>query len=257
MSCVGNLKAKVNRKSMMMKLKSTNRDSGAKLLFLLFCLLLSFTTLSAQTPPPITVVGSEFQFGYIPYRTTAKHRVYLINNSDSVLEIKNVHTGCACTQVSLIKREAVKGDTIPIEISILTGKISKGNFVKSAQLYTNNPGMPKIEIKLNGFSYEKGDLMVPVRIFPESIPFTQNSSETEVEIRNLGSEDFQALLVSQPVKSLYDVVMPPKTIKKSGADKIKVRMKPQPKHSEFTESFTFYITDGKMTRFTVPVTLTR
>jgi hypothetical protein len=212
----------------------------------------------AQTGQSTEILGSQFSFGYVPYGTLLRYHVQFVNHTDSLLRVVRVAPGCGCTKIPIPEKVAAPGETLTVEIQLDLAKLNKGEFVKTPAVLLSDPALGKVSIRLSGFSYIQGDIAAQVRVTPDRIILKKRSqAETVIEIHNLSAGAIQARPVLMPSQSLCSVVMPTKPIAKGATEKIRVRANPAGKDSEAEDYLTFYLTDDKMTRFTVPITLAK
>jgi hypothetical protein len=205
---------------------------------------------------PSEVISGSFDFGYVPYGSLLKHSVQIVNNSDSLLRVLRAIPGCGCTKIPLPTKAVAPGETLMVQISLDLAKVNAGQFIKAPAILLSDPALGKVSISLKGFSYRSGDIAAPMRVIPGSATFKRRGSvEVEVEIRNLGGRDIQVKSVKIPQSSFCAVTMPSRFIAKGGSDKIRIKLNNPSTAAESPESLTFYVTDDKMTRFTVPITV--
>jgi hypothetical protein len=203
----------------------------------------------------LEIKGQIFDFGYVPFLTEAKHRAYLINNTDHLIKITAVRTGCGCTQIPLKSKEIPVGDTLEVELILNMSQIAKGRFLKTPKIMTDDPMHPTVEMTLKGINYDSGDVPGPFRMRPGFVKFTSSTTDGEgkIEIRNVSPQSVITKLIEHHGKSLYDVVLPSKPLMSRAIDTITVRIRKDSKEKEFKDSFTFSLSDLQQTRFTVPV----
>jgi hypothetical protein len=205
----------------------------------------------------IEVVDAAFDFGNVPFGSIVTHTVKLINHSDSILHITNVHPGCGCTQIPLRKKEVPVGETLEVALVLNTSKLTRGKFSKSPEIFTDNVQTSKITVKLSGFNYGPGDLTNLIRVNPETVAFKNGLAEAEIEVDIVNRDTREAFagLITRPDSSHYRVKMPARPIAGGSSDKIKIRLNPNRKDSDFRESFTISLNDSRRTRYTIPVSL--
>jgi hypothetical protein len=234
------------------------RKSQNQLWWLLISLVLTLLWSGSITAAakPSEVIGGAFDFGYVPSGSLLRHTVQIVNRSDSLLRVVRTMPGCGCTKISLPPKAVAPGETLMVEMSLDLAKVNAGQFVKAPAILLSDPALGKVSIRLSGFGYRGGDIAAPMRVTPGSVNFKRRGSgEAEVEIRNLGAQDVLVRSVKIPRQSFCSVTMPPRSIAKGSSDKIKIKLNMAATVNESQESLTFYLTDDKMTRFTVPITI--
>ncbi len=221
----------------------------------ILALLALFASASAASSP-VQIIGADFDYGYVPFGTLLKHQVQIVNHSDSTLRVIRTAAGCGCTKIPVPDRVAAPGETLTVNITLNLAATSSGQFIKTPSLLLNDTNIGKVTIQLRGFSYRPGDIAAAVRVVPDSVVFKKKgATEAEIEIRNLAGVAIQARLVTMPNRSFCSVELPGKPIPKGGSDKIRIKFNPACPVSKFQEYLTFAVTDNKMTRFTVPISL--
>jgi hypothetical protein len=73
-----------------------------------------------------------------------KHDFVLKNESNAVLNIKDVHTSCGCTVSSAKKKELAPGESTSIEVKVNT-KGDSGNIKQLVYVHTDNLDNPVIK----------------------------------------------------------------------------------------------------------------
>ena len=120
---------------------------------------------------PSEVIGSAFDFGYVPSGSLLKHTVQIINRSDSLLRVVRTVPGCGCTKIPLPPRAVAPGETLTVEISLDLAKVNAGQFIKAPAILLSDPALGKVSIRLSGFGYRGGDIAAPMRVTPGSVQF--------------------------------------------------------------------------------------
>jgi hypothetical protein len=200
------------------------------------------------------IIKGDFNFGYVPYGKVITHRATFVNHTDSLLHVLQASPKCGCTRLVLPQTAASTGETLSVEINLDLAKTAAGEFVKSPEIQISDPAMNRVAIRLSGFSYRTGDIAASIRVEPGIVEFAKGTSETRVEIRNLGSFAVNVRPVMLPDKSLIEVVMPSAPIPAGKSAEIRLKRKPAKSPTAVHEYLTFSLTDDKMSRFTVPIT---
>jgi hypothetical protein len=234
------------------------RLTAAQVVLVLSIAAFMFGAGDVQAGQLTEVIGSKFSFGYVPYGTLLRYHVQFVNHTDSLLRVVRVAPGCGCTKIPMPEKVAAPGETLTVEIQLDLAKLNKGEFIKTPAVFVSDPALGKVSLRLTGFSYQQGDVASQVRVTPERIILKKRSQvETAIEIHNLSLGAIQARPVVMPSQSLCSVTMPSKPIAKGATEKIRLRTNPELKDTEAEDYLTFYLTDDKMTRFTVPITLAK
>ena len=156
-------------------MKQVLKDRLRKSLFATFTVIM-VTTITVpgfcQTKKEaLDATGTRFDFGYVPFNTTVKHRATLFNQCDSVVNITRVVPGCGCTQIPLKRKVLAPGDSVEVEMLFETGKIHPGLFEKAPVIYTDNRETPRVTFHIYGFNLQPDDVQPKITVLPQTIDF--------------------------------------------------------------------------------------
>lgn len=228
-------------------------------IFTLACATLAYSKTPAA-PSPLEVRGASFDFGHVPFGSTVKHRITLLNHGSDLIKITRVNPGCGCTQIPLTKREIAPGDSVEIDLILDTSKIKTGLFHKVPMIFTDNLAIPRISVTLTGYNLGADERGPVIKVAPLTVEWrTQQGPQPAVlRVTNNSKEDIRTRIIAAPSLDLVEPIFPRKLIRAGGVDSILVKI---PAHAAQTalvqESLTFCFSDHKETRFTVPITIIR
>ncbi len=233
-----------------------SRFVGASLI-LLIGLVFSVT---AQAKEDVELIGGRFDFGYVPYGTTIKHRATLVNQCDAIVKITSVVPGCGCTQIPLKKKELAPGESLEVEILLETNKIRQGLFQKAPVFYTDSPETPRLTVTLMGFNLKTDDPQPPIVVTPSVVHLKKDQVAVEgaIEIRNNTRQNIMPRLAEGGKAQFLEVEMPYRQITPGKTEVMKIRLKAgSVSEDRLDESVTIVFNDQKQSRFTIPISITR
>lgn len=208
----------------------------------------------------VELIGGRFDFGYVPYGTTIKHRATLVNQSNSLVKITKVVPGCGCTQIPLKKKELVPGESLEVEILLETDKIRQGIFQKAPVFYTDSRETPRLTITLTGFNLKPSEPQPPIKVTPTLISLKKSdaSAAGTIEIVNNTGRGVVPKLVEGGNSQYLTVEMPYRQINPGKTETMNVKLiAGSVSEDRLDESITFVFNDQKQTRFTIPISITR
>lgn len=223
----------------------------------LFCLVLFGQAFAKED---VDVIGGRFDFGYVPFGTTIKHRAVLVNQCDSIVKITRVVPGCGCTQIPLKKKELAPGESLEVEIILETGKIRQGLFQKAPVFYTDNRETPRITITLMGFNLKPDDNQPPIKVSPVVVHLqkSQPNAVGSIEIVNNTGRNIIPKMAAGAQPDFLQIEMPYRQISPGQKETISVKLVTDSLREDTTdESITIVFNDQKQSRFTIPISITR
>ncbi len=233
-----------------------------RLLIFIFTLACA-TSANSKTPAapaPLEVRGASFDFGHVPFGSTVKHRITLLNHGSELIKITRVNPGCGCTQIPLTKREIAPGDSAEIDLILDTSKIKTGLFHKVPMIFTDNLAIPRISVTLTGYNLGADERGPRIKVTPLSLEWRvkQDARPLVLQITNGSNEEVRTRVISAPAPEIIEPTFPRKLIRAGGIDSILVEIPAlagQP--ALVQESLTFCFNDNRQTRFTIPITIIR
>jgi rhodanese-related sulfurtransferase len=104
---------------------------------------------AAAASPAIHVDMMVYDFGSVMEGYSVAHTFVLTNSGDDVLRISGVRTDCGCTTTMLASTSLAPGESVDLDaLSDTTG--SRGTFSKTITVYSNDPGMPILALRVTG-----------------------------------------------------------------------------------------------------------
>jgi hypothetical protein len=105
--------------------------------------------MSDSLKPVIRINESNFQFGRIVQGRTVSHDYKIYNDGKKPLQIRKTRTDCICVKATLLKKEISPGDSAIVHMEFdTTGK--KGNDERSFSVFTNDPFLSELVLRLSG-----------------------------------------------------------------------------------------------------------
>lgn len=172
--------------------------------------------------PLAEVDSATFNFGAMQKGTTRDHIFRFTNRGNAPLELTAGATSCKCTLVDLAESKLSEGDAAA-DKPILPGKSAgvklkwtaatpAGQFRHSAQIITNDPRAPRIELTV------EGEITETTGLFPDYFAFDKlrsgESKTAEVHLVAFGDEPlevFGTTLEPAERENLFDVQVVPLT----------------------------------------------
>jgi len=125
-------------------------------LFLIFAVAIVFTSANGANSarPKLTMASFEHLFGKIKAGTPLNHTFKITNEGKAALEIKSVTPACGCTASSYDKTIA-PGQTGGITLAIEHTESYRGEMIKTADVTSNDPDLPRFTLTLKAVFTEK------------------------------------------------------------------------------------------------------
>jgi Protein of unknown function (DUF1573) len=132
-----------------MKMKSIS-------LFLVLAVAIVFTSVKGANSarPKLSMASFEHSFGKIKAGTPLTHTFKIKNEGKASLEIKSVTPACGCTASSYDKAIA-PGQSGGITLAIEHTESYRGEVVKTAEVTSNDPDLPKFTLTLRAIFTDK------------------------------------------------------------------------------------------------------
>ncbi len=119
--------------------------------------------------PSVEVNETEYDFGSMDSQASATHEFVFRNVGEGTLELKKGSTTCKCTLSDIGDGIIPPGGSGNVTLE-WSGKTLVGPYVQTANILTNDPEKPKVELKI------RGEMTAKVRIVPETLVFSSISS---------------------------------------------------------------------------------
>jgi hypothetical protein len=220
---------------------------------LVLCLTLTIAALPAVAGETITLSESEFDFGFAPQNAKISHIFRITAPDRDSLKITEVVPGCGCTKAPLDKSELGPGESTNLEI-VFDSRSYRGAVRKGPRFQAAGSTEPtKLTIIANITT--RPDSTYPVIIKPYKVDISQFGEQTRDQmtfsISNVSDADLHPTLVSVD-ENAFTVTLPA-TIRAGETAEGVVQLTAKALTESFEKSFTFSLSDGSSTRFTVPV----
>ena len=153
----------------------------------LLCLLALPELAAAQAKAHLVATPAGVKAGEVPEGPAATTTITLENTGNAPLNIKDIHTNCACTTATLGKTTLQPHEKTTLFISYQT-EGRPGPFLKNATLSTDIADQPEIEIDFVGTVKEAPGSKIqvtPRRTELGAMPATE-SKEVTVNVANIG-----------------------------------------------------------------------
>ena len=203
--------------------------------------------------PKLYIPESTFNFGKVPQRATVSHTFWLISDGDDTLRITKVVPGCGCTKAPLMDSVLAPGDSTAI--SIYFDSKSYRGFVSKKPYFETNISDDKIYLQIHTEVLPEPEQMRPVLLRPYILDVSQFSVKLRRRARawiiNESEEDLKISMLDDKEKSF--AVILPESVKANDSAEIIITVNEDAIETEFSESFTFEISDEVGSRFSLPV----
>lgn len=143
------------------------------------------TPMDPNTKYPTVEVGDpEFDFGSMDSKATGTHEFIFRNVGEAPLELKKGSTTCKCTLSNIGNGVIGPGESGAVTLE-WNGKSLVGPYAQTANILTNDPENPRIELRI------KGEMTAKARVVPETLVFSSvNAGEmAQGSVRILGYLD--------------------------------------------------------------------
>jgi len=220
--------------------------------------ILSFASASAKED--VELIGGRFDFGYVPFGSTVKHRATFINQCDTIVTITRVVPGCGCTQIPLKKKQLEPGESLEVEILLETAKIRQGTFQKAPVFYTDSRETPRLTVTLSGFNLKADDPQPPIKVTPELVYLKKDPGNVagQIEIVNNTGKNIMPRIADGGKPSFLEIEVPYRQITPGKMETMRVKLiAGLVKEDRLDESITVIFNDQKQSRFTIPISITR
>ena len=221
--------------------------------FILAAMIIISAASSLVAGPKLYIPESTFNFGKVPQRATVSHTFWLISDGDDTLRITKVVPGCGCTKAPLLDSVLAPGDSTAI--SIYFDSKSYRGFVSKKPYFETNINDDKIYIQIHTEVLPEPEQMRPVKLRPYILDVSQFSVKPRRRARawiiNESENDLTLKMLDDKEKSF--AVKLPKSVKANDSAEIIITVNEDAIETEFSESFTFEISDEVGSRFSLPV----
>jgi hypothetical protein len=203
--------------------------------------------------PAIEIPNATFDFGRVCQHAKVAHTFWIKSVGDDTLKITKIVPGCGCTQAPLKDSTIAPGDSTELEIFFSTRSF-RGPVTKKPYLETNTPE-GRVYVKFKSVLVPEPDTLMPISLSPYNLDVSQFTElprrKAKFLIQNKGDRDYELKLIDWSRK-YFDVKLP-KVVKAGETAEGLVIVHKDKIKSEFEQSLTFEINDGKHTRYTLPV----
>ena len=121
------------------------------------------------------VGGAKHDFGVMEPGEEGEHAFVIKNVGDEPLKLRIGATSCKCTLGSLDKESLLPGEQTEVNLS-WTIKTESGEFVQTAQLHTNDPAEPVINLSVSGRVVREIDIV------PKALSFGEIASGETIQL---------------------------------------------------------------------------
>ena len=129
---------------------------------------------SAKEYPSVEVDETEYDFGSMDSQATGTHKFLFRNVGNAPLELKKGSTTCKCTLSDIGDAVVQPGESGAVTLE-WNGKTAIGPYVQSANILTNDPQNPRIELRI------RGEMTAKARVVPETLVFSTVSAGAMAE----------------------------------------------------------------------------
>ncbi|MCH7691340.1 MAG: DUF1573 domain-containing protein [candidate division Zixibacteria bacterium] len=221
--------------------------------FVLAAMIMFSAASSLVAGPNLYIPEPTFNFGKIPQRATVSHTFWLISDGDDTLRITNVVPGCGCTRAPLMDSVLAPGDSTAI--SIYFDSKSYRGFVSKKPYLETNIGDEKLYLQIHSEVLPEPEQMRPIKLRPYILDVSQFSVKPRRRARawiiNQSENDLTLNMLDDKEKSF--AVILPQSVKANDSAEIIITVNEDAIETEFSESFTFEISDEVGSRFSLPV----
>lgn len=218
-------------------------------------LLITAGSLCAQQRGPrLLVVQPTFDYGFVPDSSKVAHTYWLNNIGTDSLKVFNVKVTCGCTKVSVDKGVVAVKDSMPVEIVFDNlNRLKKQE--RSAAILSNDPAGGRYEVSFSCYTYVTGEATGPVTITQNKrlrLTTLDQGKDVVVTMKNVSKEPLKAKLIAYP-SELVSVELPQGELAPGAKGDILIRVKSEIKNKNQLKSFTFEMSDGAKSRYTIPI----
>jgi hypothetical protein len=225
------------------------------IVLILVALLVTASSLSAQQKGPhLLVVQPSFDFGFVPDSSKVAHTFWLNNIGTDTLKIFNVKVTCGCTKASIDRGVVAVNDSMPVEI-VFDNLNRLKRQSRASGVLSNDPANSRYEITFSCYNYVTGEPTGPVTITKNKrlrLTTLDQGKDIAVTIKNVAKEALEVKLVDYP-SDLVSIEMPSGALAPGAKGDILVHVKNEIKNKNQLKSFTFEMSDGAKSRYTIPV----
>ncbi len=136
---------------------------------------------SAEGVPQAVAISPLWDFGYLPQKSVVAHTFYLKNAGTAPLSVTKIKAGCSCTSVSEIDKPIDPGDSVPIVISLKSGRYY-GGIKMTTKVYTNDPETPEQHLRISAHVVKSGDPAGDLRVAPQKLTWQRNEGRIGVRV---------------------------------------------------------------------------
>ncbi|MHB8899181.1 MAG: DUF1573 domain-containing protein [Thermoguttaceae bacterium] len=124
---------------------------------------------TSESYPSVKVDETEYEFGAMDSEATGKHQFVFHNVGEAPLELKKGSTTCKCTLSDIGDSLIQPGQTGTVTLE-WRGKTFVGPYTQTANILTNDPQNPRIELRI------QGEITSKARVVPETVVFSAVSA---------------------------------------------------------------------------------
>jgi hypothetical protein len=197
--------------------------------------------------PKLVVDQKDFNFGHLELGGVGRHEFVFKNEGHGPLLLTKGETSCVCTLASIEHPTVAAGGSTTVEVE--WHPKARGDFRQTAEVLTNDPQQPKVELAISG------EIVSSYLLAPQTIVFTgiQPNMGTTAEARvfSFGTDNLQVLdptVDSTTGAKYFDVAVekltPSELNQEKGAKsgcKLKVTVKPGLPAGPFAEKIRFHL----------------
>jgi hypothetical protein len=220
-------------------------------------MIVSSTLLVAQQlGARLLVVEPKFAMGFVPDSSFVTHSFWVNNIGTDSLRIFKVETTCGCTKAPIDRGVVAVNDSLPLEIIFDNANRLKTQ-TRPATIVSNDPAAARYEVSFSCYVYSAGEVTGPISIVKNKrlrLSTTDQGKNFAVTLKNVSNEALTPRIVVFP-DELVTIDPPEVPIAAGGKADLIVHVKSDLKQKHYLKSFTFEMSDGAKTRYTVPIRL--
>jgi hypothetical protein len=177
------------------------------------------------------------------------NRYWLTNEGSDTLVVSQVKPSCGCTTVPLPSDRIAPGDSVPLDLTFSSGKMS-GVVNKSVSVDSNDPDSARVKVY---FTARVAEDYAPVDVMPWSVDLTKIDAPAQaVRIRNTSKDQLRLSVVTGALDRI-EVAPDTASLKPGEALDLRVRRAKGGVPGFFETSFTVYLAGPTPYPLTIPV----